>query len=49
MNALSSYISARTPGGGGRAGVHSHLHDVRSSRGGNSMSNGRGGSRARGK
>ncbi|CAF4255406.1 unnamed protein product [Rotaria socialis] len=52
MNALSSYISGRTPGGAGRAGHNSQQsqQDTRSNRGGGggSVSNGRGGSRGRG-
>lgn len=54
MNSLSSYISGRTPGGGGRGGNNSQqsqqqTHDLRNSRGGGSVPNGRGGgSRGRG-
>ncbi|UJR14135.1 hypothetical protein I4U23_001129 [Adineta vaga] len=50
MNALSSYISGRTPGGAGRAGNSSQQsqQDARNNRGGSSLSNGRGGSRGRG-
>ncbi len=50
MNALSSYISGRTPGGAGRAGNNSQQsqQDSRINRGGGSMPNGRGASRGRG-
>lgn len=51
MSSLSSYISGRTPGGG-RGGNNSQQsqqqHELRNSRGGGSMSNGRIGSRGRG-
>jgi hypothetical protein len=51
MNSLSSYISGRTPGGGGRGGHNlqqTQAHEPRNNRGGGSMSNGRGGTRGRG-
>ena len=52
MSSLSSYISGRTPGGGSRGGGTSQQsqqsHDTRNTRGGGSISNGRGGSRGRG-
>ncbi|CAF3653802.1 unnamed protein product [Adineta steineri] len=50
MNALSSYISGRTPGGAGRTGSNTQQsqQEPRNTRGGGSMSNGRGGSRGRG-
>ncbi len=43
MNALSSYISGRTPGGAGRAGNNSQQsqQDSRNNRGGSSIPNGR--------
>ncbi|CAF4504864.1 unnamed protein product [Rotaria sp. Silwood1] len=47
MNALSSYISGRTPGGAGRAG-HNSQQSQQDSRNTRPMSNGRGGSRGRG-
>lgn len=54
MTSLSSYISGRTPGGGGRGGNNSQQsqpsHDSRGGRGGGLMPNGRGsGPRGRGK
>lgn len=51
MNALSSYISGRTPGGAGRPGTNSQQSqsDSRMNRAGSSISNGRGSnSRGRG-
>ncbi|CAF3934493.1 unnamed protein product [Rotaria sordida] len=47
MNALSSYISGRTPGGAGRNSQQSQ-QDSRNTRPTGSISNGRGGSRGRG-